>query len=77
MSYIQTVTVNLLNVFQSTLTFQEGLNIVAGENGTLKSKLLGSIRQGSAQVAWAAPQGSMRMLAINPKRNTESAIDSE
>lgn len=69
-NHICAANLNILNgVLQGTMDFTPGLNIISGENGTLKTQLLQSLRNGSAV---ASIQGQpLRMQAISPKRNSE------
>lgn len=51
------------------MEFSAGLNIISGENGTLKTQLLQALRSGSAVASDSGE--SLRMQAISPKRNSE------
>jgi predicted ATPase len=68
--------VNILNgVLKAAIPFQPGLNIISGENGTLKTKLLQEIKAGRFRPSDGA-QSMPRIQAISPKRNSERrAID--
>lgn len=66
--YIKTVRPNLLGLLDEPINFQQGLNILSGENGTMKSRLLAAIKDGNARPEFV---GQSRMLAISPKRNSD------
>ena len=69
-NHIVSANLNILNgVLSGTMEFSPGLNIISGENGTLKTQLLQSLR-GSAAVPYQ-PGQPLRMQAISPKRNSE------
>jgi predicted ATPase len=69
-NHISTANLNLLNgTLLGSMHFEPGLNIISGENGTLKTQLLQSLR-GTAAVA-SEPGQQLRMQAISPKRNSE------
>ena len=69
-NHIVSANLNILNgVLSGTMEFSPGLNIISGENGTLKTQLLQSLR-GSAVVS-SQPGQPLRMQAISPKRNSE------
>lgn len=70
-SYVDVATVNILNgLLAATIPFRPGLNIIGGENGTLKTKLLQEIRAGRFRPNATAP-APPRIQAISPKRNSE------
>lgn len=70
-SYVAAAEVNILNgLLSGTIPFQGGLNIIAGENGTLKTRLLQEIKSGRFRPNDGAP-GTPRIQAISPKRNSE------
>jgi hypothetical protein len=52
------------------MQFLPGLNLVGGENGTLKTKLLQQLRSGTGVVS-NVPNVALRIQSINPKRNSE------
>jgi hypothetical protein len=62
-----------LNIFNETLRvemfFSPGLNIISGENGTLKTQVLHALKNGYAVAK--DPTKSLRIQAISPKRNSE------
>lgn len=70
---VEKVTVNEFNGSISfTIEFNRGLNIVAGENGTGKTRLLQSIKSGTGVIAYDSESFVVhRVFAINPKRNSE------
>lgn len=69
-NHIASANLNILNgILQGTMVFAPGLNIISGENGTLKTQLLQSLRAGAAVAS--QPQQQLRMQAISPKRNSE------
>lgn len=51
------------------ISFSEGLNILSGENGTLKTKALHAIKSG--EVVSHDPSSPCRRQAISPKRNAQ------
>lgn len=55
-------------VLAGTIAFQPGLNLISGENGTLKTKLLQALK-GGANVQLSDPSVACRRQAISPKRN--------
>jgi len=67
---IASANLNILKgILQGSMEFSPGLNIISGENGTLKTQLLQSLRSGSAE---AFENGQpLRMQAFSPKRNSE------
>jgi len=86
-NYVKSVDVNILNLLVGKINFIPGLNILSGENGTLKTRLLQTIRglgprlgspigapisdTASNQLVLSNPAEEVRMQAISPKRNTE------
>ncbi|MBU0614019.1 ATP-binding protein [Patescibacteria group bacterium] len=79
-NYIKSVsTANLLNnLFEGNITFKNGLNIVAGENGTGKTKLLSHIVQnrGSQSIVEFSNTADTRknIVAFSPKRNAQKML---
>ena len=70
-SYIAITNVNILNgLLVATIPFDRGLNIISGENGTLKTKLLQELRHGVFHANTGATTPP-RLQAISPKRNSE------
>lgn len=69
--YVDVANVNILNgLLTGTIPLQPHLNLISGENGTLKTKLLQENQQGRYRPAPpGAPQ--LRIQAISPKRNSE------
>jgi AAA domain, putative AbiEii toxin, Type IV TA system len=69
-NHIARANLNILNgTLQGTMEFMPGLNIISGENGTLKTQLLHSLRGGAAVPAQL--DSPLRIQAISPKRNSE------
>jgi hypothetical protein len=58
-------------VFDSQIEFKEGLNILAGENGTLKTQILAFIKNSPGKLTRSDPSSELQMEAISPKRNLE------
>ncbi len=56
-------------LLKGTIEFTPGLNIISGENGTLKTKVLQSLRGGSSKLL--DPARPIRIQSISPKRNSE------
>jgi len=68
---ITSAIVNVQNgLLTGEITFLPGLNFISGENGTLKTKLLQSLKS-SANLTFANPGVVCRRQAISPKRNAE------
>lgn len=69
-NYIQKADLNILNgVLAGEMEFLPGLNIISGENGTLKTQLLLALRSGASRAS--VPGQTLRMQSISPKRNSE------
>lgn len=69
-THVDIVSVNILNgMLTGRLSFEPHLNLISGENGTLKTKLLQEIKQGKYLPAPAGTEP--RIQAISPKRNSE------
>lgn len=69
-NYIVSARVDVLGgLLRGTMEFLPGLNIISGENGTLKTQLLQALRIG-AGVQAHLPVG-LRMQTFSPKRNSE------
>lgn len=78
-TYIKSLPVNLFGgIFNTTITFTNGLNIISGVNGTGKTQVLTQLKNNSGIVSVdGANSASLAIFAISPKRNTErQAIDS-
>lgn len=61
--------INLLNgMLTGEMDFKNGLNIISGENGTGKTKLLQLIKTGTKEYANGTPD---KLVIFNPKRNAE------
>lgn len=56
-------------VLRGTMEFTPGLNIISGENGTLKTRILQALKGGAAKPM--DPSRSLNIQAISPKRNSE------
>jgi predicted ATPase len=70
-TFVAAADVNILNgLLAGVIPFQKGLNIIVGENGTLKTKLLQEIKSGHFRASEGAP-ALLRIQAISPKRNSE------
>lgn len=69
----QTITVNeFQGAIKFTINFQRGINIIAGENGTGKTRLLQALKNGNAVTAYDSESYEVnRVFAINPKRNSQ------
>lgn len=69
-NYIVSANVDICSgLLKGTLEFSPGLNIISGENGTLKTKVLQSLRGGSSKLL--DPARPLRFQSISPKRNSE------
>jgi len=78
-AYIKSVTVDLFNgIFNTTINFSNGLNIISGVNGSGKTQLLKLIKENRGIVSEDGKNSAdLAILAISPKRNTEKqTIDS-
>lgn len=71
--YIKRIRPNLLGGnFTTPIDFEPGLNLLSGENGTGKTKLLSAIQQRqNLEVSDEASSDSLKILSISPKRNAE------
>lgn len=70
--YILSAEVNIFNgVLAGSIPFKPGLNILSGENGTFKTKLLQEIKSGNIKVSNDLPSSDIKILAFSPKRNSE------
>lgn len=69
-NYIVCAKVDVLGgLLRGTMEFLPGLNIISGENGTLKTQLLQALRSGGGVQAHLP--GALRMQTFSPKRNSE------
>jgi len=69
-NHISSANFNILNgLLQGAMEFSPGLNIISGENGTLKTQLLQALRGGAAVASQAGVP--LRMQTFSPKRNSE------
>jgi len=67
--YIENVPVNIQDgLFEHTISFNKGLNILSGENGTLKTKILSAIK---SQNPTTNDGQKATVMAFSPKRNVE------
>lgn len=56
-------------LLRARISFQPGLNLISGENGTFKTKLLQTLRNTAPE--WSIPGPGGRRQAISPKRNAQ------
>lgn len=65
-------------IFNTTITFSNGLNIISGVNGTGKTQVLQQLKNNSGIVSEeGGSSANLAIFAISPKRHTErQAIDS-
>lgn len=69
-NFIKQANLNILNgTLAGTMQFSPGLNLIGGENGTFKTKLLQQLRSGATVPN--VPNVAVRIQSINPKRNSE------
>ena len=69
-NYIVSAKVDVLGgLLRGTMEFLPGLNIISGENGTLKTQLLQALRSGGGVQAHL--HAGLRMQTFSPKRNSE------
>ena len=71
---VEQVTVNEFNgAISFRIMLKRGMNIIAGENGTGKTRLLHAIKSGQGTVSAFDSESfnNRRIFAINPKRNSE------
>jgi len=69
-NYIEEAQVLLLDgTFEAVMSFNEGLNILAGSNGTLKTKILAYLKQNIKAVKKSEQSAQLRVEAISPMRN--------
>jgi predicted ATPase len=68
--YIESCDVNLFEgIFKQKIIFKSGLNIISGENGTGKTKLLEWLK--TKHKKFFQGKGTPNIVAFNPKRNSE------
>ncbi len=68
-NHLVTANLNILSgLLQGTMEFTPGLNIISGENGTLKTQLLHALRGGAAVAS--EPGVALRMQTFSPTRNS-------
>lgn len=72
-NYIRSASFNIQDgKLQGTMEFDPGLNIISGENGTFKTKLLQYLKTiGPNELSLHVPGHPIRRQGINPKRNSE------
>ena len=68
---IVSANVNVLDLLVGTIEFLPGLNIISGENGTLKTRLLQQIKNSPDKLTLSEGIDPLRVQAISPKRNAE------
>ncbi|ANP46058.1 AAA family ATPase [Candidatus Viadribacter manganicus] len=69
-NYIDFVSLNILNgILSGKMEFLPGLNLIGGENGTLKTKVLQQLKSGGPVAK--DPSKALRIQAFSPKRNSE------
>jgi AAA domain, putative AbiEii toxin, Type IV TA system len=69
-NHITAATLNIHDgLLQGKMKFSQGLNIISGENGTFKTRVLQLLRSGP--VEQSIPGQPLRIQAISPKRNSE------
>lgn len=64
--------INILDLLVETIEFKPGLNIISGENGTLKTRMLQQMKTEHERLLFSEKDPAVRMQAISPKRNAES-----
>ena len=70
-NYIESAQVDIHNgLLSGIVSFHPGLNLISGENGTLKTKLLQSLKSG-AQIRLHDPNSPCTRQAVSPKRNAQ------
>jgi len=77
--YIKSIPINLFSgIFNTTINFSNGLNIISGVNGTGKTQVLQQLKGNAGIVSEEGKSSAnLTIFAISPKRNTErQAIDS-
>lgn len=69
-NYIEAANVNIQSgLLMGTIKFQRGLNLISGENGTLKTKLLHFLK--NQNLTLHTPGQPCRRQAISPRRNAQ------
>ncbi len=69
--FIESISVNLFNgIFNSEVRFQNGLNIISGENGTGKTQLIQRLKNDAGR-KFIDNKPSDRIVVFNPLRNAE------
>ena len=75
MNAIKKVNANLFELFNFTVEFSQGINFIAGENGTGKSRLLELIKNNLNNPSIVVPESAAllpeRTAFYNPKRNAQ------
>jgi predicted ATP-dependent endonuclease of OLD family len=68
--FIESISVNLFGgIFNSEIKFQNGLNIISGENGTGKTQLIQQLKSGAKK--FFEDKHTDRIVVFNPLRNAE------
>ncbi len=78
-TYIKSLAVNLFNgIFNTTINFNNGLNIISGINGTGKTQVLQLLQNNQGITSDPSKNSNqLSIFAVSPKRNTEKqAVDS-
>lgn len=68
---IRSAQINILDLFVANIDFAPGLNIISGENGTMKTRLLQQMKNERGRLTLSDGVDPVRMQAISPKRNAE------
>jgi hypothetical protein len=58
-------------ILEGMIQFDAGLNLISGENGTLKTKVLQQLKTQQAQLVLSQAGGACRIQAFSPKRNAQ------
>ncbi|MBN1367770.1 MAG: ATP-binding protein [Dehalococcoidales bacterium] len=72
-NYITSADVNILNgLFFKSIQFENGLNIISGENGTCKTTLLKELKESrNIKIKAFETANQIKIIAYSPKRNSE------
>jgi len=69
--YIQSIAINLFGgIFNNKIKFQNGLNIISGENGTGKTQVIQRLKNGEGRI-FSEDNETSRIVVFNPLRNAE------
>ena len=75
--YIESISVNLFDgLFSGEIKFINGLNILGGENGTGKTRLINQLKGGGNRKFFNDKQTN-RIVVFNPLRNAEKRTQEE